>query len=184
MALRKTALWTTALAVAAVACQQPRESKESVVESVAETEEVAPVRMPDYDYAGSVQMGPQKLVYSLHRGASDLLGIVVDETGCSYVDNFYVLSVACDGHTLFEKRFTKEDFASCLEDGFKTYGIFDGFRFIEAKNGKLVFGACVSYPESDMLSPFIVTVDVASGTFTIDKDNVLDVEDVNADDEW
>lgn len=180
MTLRKTAVWTTVLAMVAVACQQPKESK-GTVNTTTETVESGPERMLDYDYTDTVQMGTQNLVYSLHREADDSLGIVVDETGARYVDNFYMLSVACDGQTLFENRFTKGNFASCLGEGFKTYGILDGFRFIEAKDGKLVFGACVSYPESDMLSPFLVTVDVSSGTFTVDKDNVLDVEEMDTD---
>ena len=182
MALTKTVYWAVALTLFTAACQQPKESKETETE-VVEAKESGPIRMPEYDYSDSVRMGSHKLAYSLHREADDSLAMVKDEIGDTYVDNFYMLSVVCDGQKVFEKRFTKENFASRLEEDFKKNGILDGFRFIEAKDGKAVFGACVSYPESDMLSPFIVTVDISSGTSTIDKDNVLDVEESDTDEE-
>ena len=36
-------------------------------------------------------------------------------------------------------------------------GILDGFRFNRVDNGKLVFSLCVSYPDSDLSAPFLLT---------------------------
>ena len=42
-------------------------------------------------------------------------------------------------------------------------------------DGKLVFSLCVSYPESDLSSPFLLTIG-PDGSATITKDEFMDVE--------
>jgi hypothetical protein len=54
-------------------------------------------------------------------------------------------------------------------------GILDGFRFFRVDDGKLVFSLCVSYPDSDLSSPFLLTIG-PDGSATITKDELMDVE--------
>ena len=58
---------------------------------------------------------------------------------------------------------------------FKKYGIIDGIRFNRAEEGKPYFNPCVSYPESDLSSPFLLTIG-PDGSSTITKDEYMDVE--------
>ena len=45
-----------------------------------------------------------------------------------------------------------------------------------AQEGKLTFGVCVSFPESDMSEPFVLTVG-PDGSFTLEPDNAPDIEE-------
>ena len=54
-------------------------------------------------------------------------------------------------------------------------GILDGFRFNRVDNGKLVFSLCVSYPDSDLSAPFLLTIG-PDGSSTIVEDEFMDVD--------
>ncbi|MBR4516678.1 MAG: DUF4738 domain-containing protein, partial [Bacteroidaceae bacterium] len=56
------------------------------------------------------------------------------------------------------------------------YGIMDGMSFNHAEEGKLYFNACVSFPESDMSCPFILTIG-PDGSYTITPDTSFDEAD-------
>ena len=141
------------------------------------TEQQASVhRMKDYDLTDSVTMGNHLFVYTIHREADDSLKAVVDENGDKYVDNYYDLTILRDGTSFFRRRFTKLSFGNQLDESFRKNGILDGFRFMSAKEGKLTFGVCVSYPESDMSEPFLLTVG-PDGSFTLEPDMAPDIEE-------
>ena len=133
-------------------------------------------RMPDYNFSDTVCMGSHQFVYTIHREPDESLPKVKDEMGDSYLDNFYQLSIERDNATFFERRFSKSDLRPYLGRDFQRNGIMDGFRFISADNGRLQFGLCVSYPESDMSAPFILTIG-SDASFTIVSDDVMDVEE-------
>lgn len=133
-------------------------------------------RMKDYDLTDSVMMGSHLFVYNIHREADDSLKAVIDENGDKFVDNYYDLTVLRDGVDFFRRRFTKASFGSQLDDSFLKNGILDGFRFMTAQEGKLTFGVCVSFPESDMSEPFVLTVG-PDGSFTLEPDNAPDIEE-------
>lgn len=141
-----------------------------------ETSEHRLTVMPEYNYKDSVVAGGHTYIYTMHREADDSLKIVVDENGEKYADNFYTLGVNKDGHRIFSHKFTKASFGQYLDSGFKQNGILDGFRFIEVKEGTVIFGACISYPDSDMSSPFVVTV-CPDGSYSIRPDNIMDVDE-------
>lgn len=155
-----------------------RGEKNSQVQIV-RTQNVVPQlhRSPTYDYTDSLSVGSRRWRYSIHREACDSLNVVTDEEGNRYVDNFYQLTVTKDGRPFFAQRFTKESFASRLTADFRKYGILDGCRFSRYEDGKLFFSLCVSYPESDMSSPFILAIG-PDGSHTIEADNMLDVGDL------
>lgn len=133
-------------------------------------------RMKDYDLTDSLTMGSHVLVYTIHREADDSLKAVVDENGDKFVDNYYDLTIKRDGANFFHHRFTKLSFGSQLDESFRKNGILDGFRFMSAKEGKLTFGVCVSFPESDMSEPFVLTIG-PDGSFTLEPDTAPDIEE-------
>ncbi|MCR4921174.1 MAG: DUF4738 domain-containing protein [Bacteroidaceae bacterium] len=146
---------------------------------IVHTQKVVPQlhRTPAYDYTDSLAVGTHRWVYSIHREPCDSLKVITDEEGERYVDNFYQLTIVKDGQPFFAKRFTKESFASLLSADFRKNGILDGCRYSRYEDGKLYFSLCVSYPESDMSSPFILAVG-PDGSHTIEADDLLDVGDL------
>lgn len=134
------------------------------------------VVMPPYSYSDTIHAGSRLMEYKLERHASDSLFVRDAETGDKYADNYYTLTITRDGSVFFSHRFTKASFASLLDRGFRKNGILDGFRYAGTSDGKLLFGACISYPDSDMSTPFVVTV-ATDGSFGIKLDDIMDVEE-------
>lgn len=139
------------------------------------TEQRATVhRMNDYNYTDSVKCGNHLFVYYIHREADDSLKAVVDENGDKFIDNYYDLTILRDGANFFRHRFTKLSFGSQLDESFRKNGILDGFRFMSAEEGKLTFGVCVSFPESDMSEPFVLTIG-PDGSSKLELDTTPDI---------
>lgn len=126
-------------------------------------------QMSDYAYTDSLMQGRHKVVYTITRQPDEDLPTVIDEDGIMYKDNRFNLLIVKDGKKLFERSLTKADFKSKLPDEFQKFGIMDGLRFNHAEEGKLYFNACVSFPESDMICPFLLTVG-PDGSYTITHD--------------
>lgn len=129
--------------------------------------------MRDYHYRDTVRWNGRVYSYEIVRKAVDSLGIVTDENGERYADNYIHLTVTRDGKPYFSHRFVKHDFSAYLDAGFRTHAILDGMAFERVQAAGVRFAVGVSYPLSDMSMPFIVTVD-GSGNYSIEKDEVLD----------
>ena len=132
--------------------------------------------LPNYAYTDSLMQGSHKVVFTITSQPDEELPEVVDEDGVKYRDNRFNLLIVKDGRTLFEHSFTKADFKSKLSEDFQKYGIMDGMSFNHAEEGKLYFNACVSFPESDMSCPFILTIG-PDGSYTITPDTSFDEAD-------
>lgn len=155
--------------------EKQEEVKEEEEVLIPVKEERGIITMPEYDYQEELTVGQSKFSYSLHREPCDSMSVVEDENGDKYANNFYSLSIKRNEQEFFSHIFTKETFGSHLDATLLENGILDGFRYIEAKEGKLVFGVCISYPESDLSAPFFLTV-ATDGSFTIQPDNTTDLE--------
>ena len=142
------------------------------------TEEAADMihSLPDYNYTDSLMQGSHKVVYAITSHPDDSLSVIIDEDGVKYKANRFWLTITKDGNTLFSHTFTKADFRSLLPAEFRKYGLMDGMRFNRAEEGKLYFNTCVSYPDSDMSCPFILTIG-PDGSYTIEPDTSSDEED-------
>ena len=138
------------------------------------TDEVRSI--PDYDYTDSLMQGSHKVVYTITRRPDDNLPEVIDEDGTKYKDNRFNLLITKDGRKLFDGSLTKADFKSKLPEEFKKYGIIDGLRFNRAEEGKLYFNTCISFPESDMICPFLLTIG-PDGSYTITPDTTFGEEE-------
>lgn len=132
--------------------------------------------LPGYAYTDSLMQGSHKVVYFITSQADSSLKVIVDEDGAKYADNRWNLTIQKDGKQLFDRSFTKADFKSQLPEDFQRLGIMDGMRFNHAEEGKLYFNTCVSFPESDMSCPFLLTIG-PDGSYTITPDNSEPEED-------
>ena len=130
----------------------------------------------DYAYTDTLMQGSHKVVYSITRQPADDLPVVKDEDGVEFKDNRYNLHITKDGKKLFDRNFTKADFKSQLSEEFQKQGIMDGLRFHHAEEGKLYFNTCISFPESDMICPFLLTIG-PDGSFTLTPDATFGEEE-------
>ena len=150
-----------------------------------ETQEITQAEQPadeihslkKYAFTDTLMQGSHKVIYTITSQPDDELPMIVDEDGVKYKDNRYKLVIIKDGNTLFNHSFTKADFKSLLSSNFQKYGIMDGMRFNHAEEGKLYFNTCVSYPDSDMSCPFILTIG-PDGSYAISPDTTVDDEDL------
>lgn len=136
-------------------------------------------RMRTYDYSDSLQIGSRLYTYHIHREACDSLPKVTDDAGYVFADNIYRLTILKDGHPFFNRRFTKSSFAHLLSADFLRQGILDGFMCDTSQPG-LRFAVSVSYPQSDMYQPFLLTIDEQGG-MSIVPDTRSDIEVADAD---
>ena len=132
--------------------------------------------LPNYAYTDSLMQGSHKVVFTITSQPDEELPEVVDEDGVKYRDNRFNLLIVKDGRPLFERSFTKADFKPQLPEDFQKLGIMDGLRFNHAEEGKLYFNTCVSFPDSDMTCPFILTIG-PDGSFTLAPDPTFGEEE-------
>ena len=132
-------------------------------------------RLPDYAYTDSLMQGSHKVVFTITSQPDEELPEVIDED-VKFKDNRFQLLIMKDGKQLFNRSFTKADFKSQLSEDFQKFGIMDGLRFNHAEEGKLYFNTCVSFPDSDMSCPFILTIG-PDGSYTITPDTTFGEED-------
>lgn len=130
-------------------------------------------RMRDYRYSDTVRWRGRLYTYEVVRRADDSLAVVKDDDGCRYADNFVELTVRCGKENFFRRRFTKQTFASYLDDDFREKGLLEGMAFDKVLPEGIRFSISVSYPFSDMCRPFSITIS-SSGDMNITRDEVLD----------
>lgn len=163
------------MALAVVLCAGCKKEVKTEPEPVKEEKVVEQTySLETYHYTDSVKVGAYTYAYTLHREADEALGIVVDEYDDKWVNTFYLLKVWRNGAPFFEKRFEKETLGSLLPEDFRKSGIIDGFRFTGVEDAKLCFSLCVSYPNSDMSAPFLLTIG-PDGSYSMKPDEVSDV---------
>lgn len=138
-------------------------------------------RMRVYDYSDTVRVGSHRYAYTIHREACDSLPMVTDESGYVFADNIYTLTILKDGSPFVSRRFTKQTFAHLLTPDFRRQGILDGFMCDTSQPG-LQFAVSVSYPQSDMYQPFLLTFDEQGG-MRLERDTRSDIDVADTDDE-
>lgn len=132
--------------------------------------------MPEYGLTDSTEAYGHKYVYEINRTASETLPMVKDDMEDWFADNEIRLQIWRDGREMFDKVFTKEVFRDGLDNNFYQQSILDGIRFVRVEKGQgMVFSMSISYPESDMSVPFLLTITDAGG-FSFVKDDNLDME--------
>ncbi len=170
----KTLMLLTLAALLSAACNNKKTEKDSWV---APKHESVTRQMPDLQLTDSVRAAGCLYVYDICRVACDSLPMVKDDMDDYYRDNTIRVTLHRDGAVYFDKTFTKATFASSISKDFYENAILDGIRFLRVEVGQgLVFSFAVSYPESDMSVPFLMTI-TDTGSYSFVKDENLDREE-------
>lgn len=133
-------------------------------------------QLPDLHTTDTCHAGNHEYTYTIDRISNDSLGYVIDEFGDKFSATTLTIGVARDGKSIFRHTFTKESFKEYLTEDFLDNSIVDGCRFIRVKEGNVYFELAVSYPDSDMSQPFLLTI-AADGSYRVSKDDSLFDED-------
>lgn len=134
------------------------------------------------------QKGPQRMVVSENKEYIDLRGKkyqskvvrrpdenlpqVRNEEGLTFVDNTVVLQLVCEGKTLVNKSFTKQDFASLVEPSFLKNAILEGIVYDKTTSQGIHYAASVGYPETDLYQPIRLIIS-PSGTISMAKEEQM-----------
>lgn len=161
------------------ACKKEKKSEEVIIAKyVPETIE-GPIALPAASRSTEVKWLNKDYVVTLKREPATAKEHLVDERGQEYVDNQIKLSVVSSGGTVFlNKEFSKESFASYLNDDFRKHGILETIAFHEIDGQLLKFGVVVSRPDNDdMFIPLDMWIDQHGGISIKEGKLFDDVED-------
>ncbi len=112
--------------------------------------------------------------YVISCVANDSLPKIKDEAGDVFVDNMVTLSIRRnDSERFFHKTFTKQSFVSILDEKFLSHAMLEGMVFDKVTDGGMIFAASVSYPQSDLFVPVIITI-APNGKMAIRKEVSLE----------
>lgn len=103
----------------------------------------------------------KKFTLMVERVPSDDLPRVKSDMGL-FADNKIKVKITREsGTALFEKTFTKNDFASFLTEKFLANSVLEGLVFDDvrtAEKKEITLAASVSYPMTDLYVPFVLVV--------------------------
>lgn len=103
----------------------------------------------------------KKFTLMVERVPSDDLPRVKSDMGL-FADNKIKVKITSEsGTALFEKTFTKNDFASFLTEKFLANSVLEGLVFDDvrtAEKKEITLAASVSYPMTDLYVPFVLVV--------------------------
>ncbi len=130
-------------------------------------------RMQSSQFSDVIEAGGKKYQLYIERSATDSLPHVKSEMGL-FADNRVVLSIKRnDQSNLYNKIFTKRDFASLLTESYLEKSVLEGLVFdhekTESANGNIVLAASVSFPMTDLYVPFTIII-TPTGKMSIERD--------------
>lgn len=164
--------------VALAACINPKNTNESDKTRVLMLDSVdmhGVVRMQISDVEQVVTLKGKEYRSQLHRVPNDSLPRVKNDAGTIFVDNAITLSITRSNESLFKKTFTKQTFSSLIGADFMKNAILEGMVFDKTSAAGLVYAASVSYPQTDLYIPILVTI-APDGKMTIEKDELMQEE--------
>ena len=173
----KKTITTTLLVVLALvlaSCGEKKKSETIIAQKVAKPRPVEPIKMQEYSDERTIDWLDKKYHVAIHRTPCDSLPMVKDESGQQYVDNRFRMVVSRqDGSIFFQKTFTKQMLAACLDNDYKKTGVFEGLVFDRVEGDYLVLGASVGHPQTDEYIPLVVRLS-RMGQLDIKRDTQLD----------
>ena len=134
------------------ACKEKKQSEADIITTkyVAHRPPQAPVRLSADKRETDVSWLGRQYAVMIERMPADSLPMVADESGQKYVDNSIKLTVRrSDSTVVFLKHFTKNSFASYLDNDYRHRGILESMVFRKADGPELKFTVVVSHPEAD-----------------------------------
>ena len=120
----------------------------------------------------TIECKGKKFQLTVERKPDESLPHVKSDMGL-FMDNSIKVKITRDnGTALFEKRFTKNDFAAYLSEKYLKRSILEGLVFDDVRTDakkEITLAASVSYPMTDLYIPFILVVS-QDGKLSISKD--------------
>ena len=114
----------------------------------------------------------KKFQLSVERTPDEKLPHVKSDMGL-FVDNIIKVRITqSNGTSLFEKTFTKNDFASYLPEKYLKRSVLEGLVFDDvrtAEKKEITLAASISYPMTDLYVPFTLVV-TQNGKLSVSKD--------------
>ncbi len=165
------------------ACGEKKASNEIIAKKPEAKAPSGPVKMQDSRYMEEVKWKDKSCYVSIVRRADTSLPVITDDTGAKYYDN--VIDVTIEAHKedgaayeskpIFQKTFSKKDFASQVTEKYLEKSALLGIVFDHVEGDNIVFAASVGHPDvlSDDQVPMLVTVS-HSGQMAITKDTRTD----------
>lgn len=115
----------------------------------------------------------KKFQLTVERTPDEKLPHVKSDMGLFMDNSIKVKIVRENGTTLFEKTFTKNDFAAYLPEKYLNRSVLEGLVFDDVRTEEkkeITLAASVSYPMTDLYIPFILVVG-QNGSLSIAKDD-------------
>ena len=120
----------------------------------------------------TIECKGKKFQLTVERKPDESLPHVKSDMG-QFVDNSISVKITREnGTTLFEKKFTKNDFAIHLPNKYLTRSVLEGLVFDDVRTTEkkeITLAASVSYPMTDFYIPFVLVVS-QDGKLTVSKD--------------
>ena len=170
-------------AVAFSACGEKKPTGDIIAKKQVEKAPSGPVKMQDSRFMEEVKVKGQSCYVNIVRRADTSLPMVSGDDGSKYYDN--VVDVTIESHKddgaayeskpLFQKTFSKQDFASYVNAKYLEKSALLGIVFDRVDGDKIIFAASVGEPDvlSDEYVPLLITIS-HTGSMTITKDTRLD----------
>lgn len=177
MLYMKTTLLLLCAATILAACNKNADNRGGNLADIDKTEDIMH-KLQTLHVERDTTINGHKYSYVIDRISNDSLGIVTDELGARFADTELTISVKRDGSPLFNRTFHKESFSDLIDEHFLSQSILDGCMFYGVEQGNVMFSLAVSYPESDMSQPLMLTID-PSGHHSVRIDNSLNDEPEN-----
>lgn len=130
-------------------------------------------RMQSSNNQQTVRFKGKEYNVSLNRTPDDELARVESEVGNTFVDNQITLNITRGTEKVFNKKFTKNTFASVVPADFMKKSILEGMVFDKTTDKGLVFAVSVSYPQTDLYIPISVTVS-GDGKMSFEREELME----------
>lgn len=164
------------MAVAALAaCGKKKENDNIIVKKPTIVAKKPIQRVGDYSQTTPIEWGSANYSITVERKADAQLDIVDDGAGNRYYDNLITVHIVRqDGSDFFNRTFTKHDFASYVDETYRS-GALLGIVFDKVEDGVLRFAASVGSPDkiSDEYVPLVLKIN-RFGEVSMNRDTELD----------
>lgn len=165
-----------AAATMLTACQEKKQSTVIIAPKPEAPKPSGPVVMQDMNAQNDVEWIGKTYKVVVSRKVDRELPMVEVEQGKKAYDNRINLRILRpDGSEFFNRDFTKQAFASCLDESTKKNGVLLGIVLDRADGDNLIFAASVGSPDvlSDEFIPMVLTV-TRMGDVSIKRDTTMD----------
>lgn len=109
------------------------------------------------------------------RTPDEALPHVTNEMGDTYVDNKITLRLTRGSEQVFNRTFTKTDFASVVDADFMSKAVLEGIVYDKTSPEGIIYAASVAQPQTDLYIPLSITI-TADGHMSISKVDNLEEE--------